>query len=98
VVASWAGVLVAESADTVVVDGNHYFPAAAVDHARLVASATRTVCGWKGVAHYASVVVGSEVLADAVWWYPEPFPAASVVAGRYAFGPPVVVAGSVPGG
>ena len=96
-VASWAGVVVAESADTVVVDGNHYFPAAAVDHARVVASATRTVCGWKGVAHYASLVVDGEVLADAVWWYPEPFPAASVVAGRYAFGAPVVVE-SVAGG
>jgi uncharacterized protein (DUF427 family) len=90
-VASWAGVVVAESADTVVVDGNHYFPAVAVDHGLLAASATRTVCGWKGVAHYASLVVDGEVLGDAVWWYPEPFPAASVVAGRYAFGAPVVV-------
>lgn len=91
VVASWAGVVVAQSADTVVVDGNQYFPKATVDHGLLVDSATRTVCGWKGIAHYASLVVDGEVLSDAVWWYPEPFPAAAAVAGRYAFGAPVAV-------
>lgn len=91
VVASWAGVVLAESTDTVVVDGNHYFPPVAVDQRRFVPSATRTVCAWKGVAHYASLVVDGKALGDAVWWYPEPFPAAAVVAGRYAFGAPVTV-------
>ena len=83
--AIWNGEVIAESADTVVVEGNHYFPADAVDPERLRASETHSVCPWKGTASYYDVVVGDEVNADAAWTYPEPKDAASQIAGRVAF-------------
>lgn len=78
------GVL-AESADTVVVEGNHYFPASALKREFFVDSPTHTTCGWKGVASYYSVKVGDKVNADAAWYYPTPLPAAQEIAGRVAF-------------
>lgn len=83
--AMWRGVVVAESEDTIVVEGNHYFPADAVDRRHLRPSRTTTVCAWKGTASYYDVVVGDEVNRDAAWWYPDPKPGAEHVAGRIAF-------------
>lgn len=83
--AIWNGTVIAESADTVVVEGNHYFPAAAVRGEFLRDSDTRTTCGWKGVASYYSVVVDGAVNADAAWYYPNPKDGAQAVAGRVAF-------------
>lgn len=83
--AVWNGVVVADSNDTVVVEGNHYFPLASVDMSLLQGSETTTVCGWKGLASYYSIVVDGKVNTDAVWIYREPKSAASAVAGRVAF-------------
>lgn len=83
--AIWKGAVLAESDDTVVVEGNHYFPAASVDRARLRESRTHTTCPWKGQASYYDVVVGGDVNADAAWYYPEVKPAAREIAGRVAF-------------
>ena len=83
--ATFNGATVAQSDDTVVVEGNHYFPADAVDRRYLVASDTHTVCGWKGTASYATVVVGGVSATDAAWFYPDPLPAAADITGRYAF-------------
>jgi uncharacterized protein (DUF427 family) len=83
--ATWNGRIIAESADTVVVEGNHYFPADAVDPALLRPSATTSVCGWKGTAHYFTLLVDGVENRDAVWFYPEPLPAAAAIAGRLAF-------------
>jgi uncharacterized protein (DUF427 family) len=83
--AIWNGVTIAESDDTVVVEGNHYFPASAVDAAHLRASGTHTTCPWKGVASYYDVVVGDAVNKDAAWYYPEPSEAAKEIRGRIAF-------------
>jgi thioredoxin len=83
--AHWNGMVIAESDDTVVIDGNHYFPADAVDQAVLVPSSTTTVCPWKGRASYYSVVVDGTVNRDAAWYYPTPSTAASAIAGRVAF-------------
>jgi uncharacterized protein (DUF427 family) len=90
--ASWNGVTVAESEDTVVVERNHYFPAHAIDPALLEDSATRTTCPWKGVAHYKTLVVDGARNPDAVWYYPDPKPAAAEIKGRYAFWKGVMVA------
>jgi uncharacterized protein (DUF427 family) len=90
--ASWNGATIAESAETVVVERNHYFPADAVDPALLEDSATRTTCPWKGVAHYKTLVVNGERNRDAVWYYPEPKAAAAEIKGRYAFWKGVTVA------
>ncbi len=83
--AIWNGAVLAESDNTVVVEGNHYFPADSLDERYIVASDRHTVCPWKGVASYYSVVVDGRQLDDAVWYYPDPAPAAEKVRGRVAF-------------
>lgn len=83
--AVWNGVTIAESNDTVVVENNHYFPASAVDPALLTPSATTSVCGWKGTAHYYTLKAGGEENRDAVWFYPDPKSAAAQIKGRLAF-------------
>lgn len=83
--ARWNGAVIARSDDTVVVEGNHYFPAAAVDAAVLTPSSTTTICPWKGVAHYYSLGVGDAVNRDAAWYYPDPKPEAAQIRDRIAF-------------
>ncbi len=83
--AIWNGTVIAASDDTVVVEGNHYFPEASVDPAHLQPSTTHTICGWKGTASYYDVVVGSAVNKDAAWYYPAPKDAAKQIDGRIAF-------------
>ena len=77
--------MVAESDDTVVVEGNHYFPVEAVAEGVLRPSDSHTICPWKGTASYYDVVVDGEVNADAAWYYPEPKEAAREISGRVAF-------------
>jgi uncharacterized protein (DUF427 family) len=81
----WNETRIAASDDIVVVEGNSYFPKAAVDPAMLRESATTSVCPWKGTAHYYTLVVGDAENRDAVWYYPDPKPAAKEIAGRVAF-------------
>ena len=83
--ATWNGVVIARSDDTVVVEGNHYFPRDAVDPAVLKASTTTSICPWKGTASYYSLVVDGKENKDAVWYYAEPKSAAVEIAGRMAF-------------
>ena len=82
--AIWNGTVIAESDDTVVVDGNHYFPASSVT-AELRQSEKKTVCSWKGTASYYTLVVDGAQNADSVWYYPTPSDAAAEIAGRVAF-------------
>ena len=83
--ASWNGEVLAESADTVVVEGNHYFPLADVRAQHLRPGDSHTTCHWKGLASYYDVVVGDKVNLDASWYYPNPSPAADRIKGRVAF-------------
>lgn len=83
--ALWNGAVIAESDDTVVVDGNHYFPEHDVDRSVLSPSETTTVCPWKGRASYFSIVVDGKVNRGAAWCYPTPSTAASAIGGRIAF-------------
>ena len=83
--ALWNGQVIAESMDTVVVEGNHYFPLESVNRDFLVPSRTTSVCHWKGTANYYSLHVEGESNTDAVWYYPQPKPAAAQVTGRVAF-------------
>lgn len=82
---TWKGALLAESDDTVVVEGNHYFPADSIKREHFRESETHTTCPWKGVASYYDVVVGGEVNSDAAWYYPEPKDAAQEIKDRVAF-------------
>jgi len=83
--ATWRGTTLAESDDTVMVEGNYYFPADSINRKNLRESETHTVCPWKGQASYYDVVVGEEVNKDAAWYYPEPKDAAEKIKGRIAF-------------
>ncbi len=83
--ATWNGAVIAESDDTIVVEGNHYFPEASVRREHLVPSDTRTTCGWKGVASYYGLSVDGATNRDAAWYYPDPKPAAAEIKGRVAF-------------
>jgi len=83
--ASWNGQIIAESDNTVVVEGNHYFPVESVDAKFLRDSDTHTTCPWKGVASYYHVVVDGQENADAAWYYPETKSAAQEIKGHVAF-------------
>ncbi len=88
--ATWNGTVIANSDDTVVVEGNHYFPREAVT-ATLTDSATTSVCPWKGTASYVSVEVDGQTNKDAGWFYPQPKDAAAEIKDRVAFWKGVVV-------
>ena len=83
--ATWNNAVLAESNDTVVVEGNHYFPAESVHREHFRDSATHTTCSWKGEASYYDVVVNGETNKDAAWYYPNPKDAAKNIEGRVAF-------------
>jgi uncharacterized protein (DUF427 family) len=83
--ATWRGAVLAESDETVRVEGNHYFPPDTVRTEHLRPSDTHTVCGWKGVASYYTVVVDGEENPDAAWFYPTPKDAAAEIRDHIAF-------------
>lgn len=83
--AVWNDTVIADSDETVVVEGNHYFPRDDVDETCLRTSEHHTRCGWKGRASYYHVVVGGEVNENAAWYYPDPEDAAREIEDRIAF-------------
>jgi uncharacterized protein (DUF427 family) len=83
--AIWNGAVLAESDDTVVVEGNHYFPPESLVSAHFEPSGRHTVCPWKGLASYYHVRVGDEINRDAAWYYADPKPEAAHIRGRVAF-------------
>jgi len=83
--AIWKDTVVAESDDTVVVEGNHYFPPEAVRSELLRETDRHSVCPWKGTATYYDLVLGDDVNEGAAWHYPEPKEAAKHIAGYVAF-------------
>lgn len=83
--AIWNGEVIAESDETIVVEGNHYFPLSAVNESLLKPSDKTTFCPWKGTANYYTLSVGGDDNVDAAWYYAEPKSAAKQIAGRVAF-------------
>ena len=83
--AIWNGETIAESDDTVVVEGNHYFPVDSLKSEFFSRSEKQTTCPWKGVASYYDIEVAGRRNEGAAWFYPEPKPAAGEIAGRVAF-------------
>ena len=83
--ATWNGATLAESDETVIVEGNHYFPADSISKEYFRESEKHTSCPWKGEASYYDVVVDGEANTDAAWYYPEPKEAAQEITGRVAF-------------
>ena len=83
--AIWNGAVLAQSDETIVVEGNQYFPPKAVNRQHFTASDTHTTCPWKGEASYFDVVVDGQTNKDAAWYYPAPKEAARQIAGYVAF-------------
>lgn len=83
--AVWKGAVLAESDDTKVVEGNHYFPPQSVRREYLRESDARTVCAWKGTASYYDVVVDDQVNEQAAWYYAQPKEAAAEINDHVAF-------------
>lgn len=83
--AIWNEQVIAESDDTVVVEGNHYFPSASVNESFLQPSDKTTICPWKGTANYYTLSVEGVDNPDAVFYYARPKDAAKQIAGRVAF-------------
>jgi uncharacterized protein (DUF427 family) len=83
--AVWNGAVVAESASYEVVEGNIYFPRAAINAACFMPSESHTVCGWKGTASYFTLMVDGKENPDAAWYYPDPKPAAANIKDHVAF-------------
>jgi uncharacterized protein (DUF427 family) len=77
--------LLAESDNTIVVEGNHYFPPDSVNWEYFQKSDTHTTCPWKGEASYYNIVINEEVESDAAWYYPEPKEAAIQIKNHVAF-------------
>jgi uncharacterized protein (DUF427 family) len=83
--AVWNEKVIADSDQTLVVEGNHYFPPDSVNPEYLRDSSTTTVCGWKGTARYYDLVVDGRTNPGAAWYYPSPKDAAQRIQGRIAF-------------
>ncbi len=83
--ATWNGTVLAESNDTIVVEGNHYFPADTINMEYFSPSETHTVCGWKGTASYYNITANGDTNKDAAWYYPETKPDAKNIEGYVAF-------------
>lgn len=90
--AEWKNQVIADSDNTIVVEGNHYFPPLSVKREFLQPSNTHTTCPWKGEASYYSVAVDGETNEDAAWYYPDPKEAAANIKNYVAFWRGVTVA------
>lgn len=84
-VAKWNGAVIAQSDNTIEIEGNQYFPMESVESRYLVESTTTTTCSWKGEANYYSLNVDGDVNIDAVWVYRSPKEAAKEIANYVAF-------------
>ena len=83
--AIWNNEVIAHSDDTIVVEGNHYFPHEAINSKFFKKSETHTVCPWKGTASYYTIMVNGEENKDAAWYYPEVSELAKGIKNRIAF-------------
>ncbi len=83
--AIWNGVVLAESEQGQVVEGNYYFPPDVINQQHFKPSSTHTTCPWKGIASYYDIEVDGQVNKDAAWYYPEPKEAAQNIKGHVAF-------------
>jgi uncharacterized protein (DUF427 family) len=83
--AQWNDVTLAESDETIVVEGNHYFPPDSLRRDHFRPSEAHTVCGWKGTASYYDVVVAGDVNEQAAWFYPDPKTQAAEIKNYVAF-------------
>lgn len=83
--ALWYFKVIAQSDNTIVVEGDHYFPPESVKKEYLRETDFTTSCLWKGIASYYDIVVGENTLKNGAWYYPKPTPATQEVKDYVAF-------------
>jgi uncharacterized protein (DUF427 family) len=83
--AVWEGAVLAESVDTVLIEGNHYFPPESLNRNFFRPTEHTSVCSWKGTARYYDVIVDGKTNRNAAWYYPDPEVATAIIKGRVAF-------------
>jgi uncharacterized protein (DUF427 family) len=83
--AIWEGQILAESADTIIVENNHYFPPSSINRSFFINSDTTSICPWKGIASYYTIIVKNKENQDAAWYYPAPKEAAAEIKDYVAF-------------
>ncbi|RMA64400.1 DUF427 domain-containing protein [Ulvibacter antarcticus] len=83
--AIWNNKVLAESDQTIVIEGNHYFPPDSINEEYFVENDTHTNCPWKGEASYYTLEVNGEQNKDAAWFYPEISALAKSIKGYVAF-------------
>ncbi len=83
--AIWKDKVLAESGDTIIIEGNHYFPPESLKTEFFRTSSKLTTCHWKGLASYYDIVIDSEVNEDSAWYYPEPKEAAKEIGNYVSF-------------
>ena len=86
-----AGVTLAETDHTVMVEGNHYFPPDSLNTGHFEPTRSRSLCPWKGIASYYSVIAGDQRHKNAAWTYRHPSPLARRIKNHVAFWPPVII-------
>lgn len=91
--AVWNGIVLAESDETIMVEGNHYFPPESINKEYFQESNHHTTCHWKGLASYYSIAVDGQTNNNAAWYYPQPNDAAKNITGYVAFWKGVQVEG-----
>ena len=89
--ATWNGATLADNNETIIIEGNHYFPADSINREYFSQSESHTTCPWKGEASYYDILVDGKVNKDAAWYYPHPKQAAAEIKNRIAFWKGVVV-------
>lgn len=83
--ATWNNCVLAECDETIVIEGNHYFPPDTINKSFFRESASETICAWKGTANYYDIVVDDEVNEQAAWYYPSPKSEAAQIKDHVAF-------------
>ena len=83
--AIWNNKILAESNETIIIEGNHYFPPNSINKELFVESGTHTVCPWKGTANYYTLEVDGKRNDDAAWYYPIASAEAKSIEGHIAF-------------
>jgi len=89
--ATWNGTVLAQSDETVVIEGNHYFPLESLNMEYFKETDTHSTCPWKGKTSYYNIQVNGKLNEDAAWFYKNPSDLAKEIKDHVAFWNGVVV-------
>ena len=83
--AIWNEKVIADSDNTISLEGMTYFPSKSVKKDYLTKNGETYTCSWKGTCDYYDVTVDGKTAKGAAFVYEEPSEEAQEIAGYYAF-------------